>query len=131
MRTDTKDVIILGGGLVILWLLFGKTNQGAAQPMMGAAPSIMPISPASNIGCYNSCPTSASQPTAGSQPSAGSPPTAVQVPSWFTDQLNAFSSQLASLNAAGNWEASWQLAAQRDAWIASLGMLPTQWEAYV
>jgi hypothetical protein len=29
--------------------------------------------------------------------------------------------QIEASNAAGNWDRSWQLAAQRDAWIKQLG----------
>ena len=73
----------------------------------------------------------ASRPASAAPSTPGGPPASQGPPAWYTTMLANFRASVDALTAAGRYEDAWREAARRDAWIASLGMLPTQWEAFV
>lgn len=117
--TTREDILILGGGLVLVWLLSRQSSPGGVLTLQ-AAPQLQQ-QPAICDG--EGCPAAS---TATQQN-----PTLPQVPQWFLDKLAQFTQALNASNLAGTWETSWKIAAERDSWVASQGLLPTQWEAYV
>jgi len=122
---------LLGVGL--LYFLRGSA-AGPVQVLAGPVEVLAPTAGPAQVAIDGDCPGYGGDLAAAAAAAPGVAPVtpaSSAVPSWYTEKLTAFTSGLEASNAAGTWESSWRIAAERDAWIAGLGILPTQWEAYV
>lgn len=130
--TDS-DLLILGGIAVLAWFLSQRTTTAAAANTSIAQASSAPSG--TDCGGYGCGTGNGDKPPAqdpGLPPSASTCPAGTIFRNGICDNpalgsqvndttLQMINAQIDASNAAGTWDRSWQLAAQRDAWIKKLG----------
>jgi len=131
----SDDLIILGGLALLLYFLRPQQQAAAAATPQAAGPTGNGGTDCGGYGCGGGGSTPATTP---SQAPTNQFCTGGQIvregvcinPYSETPRLGSavndatlamILQQIEASNAAGNWDRSWQLAAQRDAWIKQLG----------